>query len=242
VAAVVNERDALLAAIDAAPADDTVRLAYADWLDESGDRPADGPTAEFVRLSCDMTPAKPRQTYAEGKWLRNNWERLVPSLVARGVHFVRREGRWVHAQAIDRVCRGGRTEVRRWVELEFWRGLVRAVRFTSASHALELLPHLLADQPLVQPALASLKFAEEYDDEGAYTLVECWELGAASGALRGFDATTGEGYAAVFRPRPGEFGAGVARQRAADEVRAALLRKAWALHDEHRREREGALA
>jgi uncharacterized protein (TIGR02996 family) len=42
------DRDAFLAAILAAPADDLPRLIFADWLDEHGD--AD--RAEFIRLQC----------------------------------------------------------------------------------------------------------------------------------------------------------------------------------------------
>ena len=42
----MSDRDAFLRAIAADPADDTVRLAFADWLDEQGE--AD--RAEFIRL------------------------------------------------------------------------------------------------------------------------------------------------------------------------------------------------
>lgn len=46
---------ALLAAIIAAPADDTVRLAYADWLEEQ-DRAA---RAEFVRVQVELARSEP---------------------------------------------------------------------------------------------------------------------------------------------------------------------------------------
>lgn len=42
---------ALIAAMAASPDDDTVRLAFADWLDERG-TPADQVRAEFIRLQC----------------------------------------------------------------------------------------------------------------------------------------------------------------------------------------------
>lgn len=45
----MTDRDALLAAIRTDPADNTARLALADWLDEHGDSDADRASAEFVR-------------------------------------------------------------------------------------------------------------------------------------------------------------------------------------------------
>lgn len=42
--------DALLAAIRADPDDDTVRLVYADWLDERGE----AERAEFIRVQCEL--------------------------------------------------------------------------------------------------------------------------------------------------------------------------------------------
>lgn len=48
-----TDGDALLAAILANPADDTVRLVYADWLDDRGE-PGDAERAEFIRLGCQV--------------------------------------------------------------------------------------------------------------------------------------------------------------------------------------------
>lgn len=45
----MSEDEAFLAAVRANPADDTVRLVYADWLDERGD-----PRADFLRLDCHL--------------------------------------------------------------------------------------------------------------------------------------------------------------------------------------------
>ena len=53
----MTDADALLAAILADPDDDTPRLAYADWLGESGD--AD--RAEFIRLQCAIAARDPDQ-------------------------------------------------------------------------------------------------------------------------------------------------------------------------------------
>ena len=49
----MTERDALLRAVCENPDDDTVRLAFADWLDENGDK-ADRARAEFVRVQCEL--------------------------------------------------------------------------------------------------------------------------------------------------------------------------------------------
>ena len=46
----MSDEDALLAAIIAAPDDDTPRLVYADWLDEH-DRPEH---AEYLRLGVEI--------------------------------------------------------------------------------------------------------------------------------------------------------------------------------------------
>ena len=48
----MSDRDALLAAIRAAPDDDAPRLVYADWLDEHGDPDR----AEFIRLQIEIDP------------------------------------------------------------------------------------------------------------------------------------------------------------------------------------------
>src|SRR5262245_41658733 len=48
----MSDRDALLAAIRAAPDDDAPRLIFADWLEEHGD--AD--RAEFIRVQVELDP------------------------------------------------------------------------------------------------------------------------------------------------------------------------------------------
>jgi uncharacterized protein (TIGR02996 family) len=46
----MTDRDALWAAVLAAPADDAPRLVYADWLDEHGEPVL----AEFIRVQCKL--------------------------------------------------------------------------------------------------------------------------------------------------------------------------------------------
>ena len=67
----------LIAAIHAHPDDDTIRLAYADWLDEYGSGDLDRATVEFIRISCTPKSTKrmPRAAYI---WLHDNWPRLLP--------------------------------------------------------------------------------------------------------------------------------------------------------------------
>jgi uncharacterized protein (TIGR02996 family) len=57
----VTDRDALLAAVRAAPADDAPRLVFADWLDEHGE--AD--LAAFVRVQCELASLPPAPTPLE---------------------------------------------------------------------------------------------------------------------------------------------------------------------------------
>ena len=45
-----TDEQSFLAAIYAAPDDDTPRLVFADWLQENGDEPR----AEFIRIQCEL--------------------------------------------------------------------------------------------------------------------------------------------------------------------------------------------
>lgn len=97
-----RDRFDFLMKIKEQPEEDTIRVVYADWLDEFGDGDLDRATAEFIRVTCDMRSRKAASMKA-GKWLggdiRNpkfhmngnldilardgevdNWERLVPTL------------------------------------------------------------------------------------------------------------------------------------------------------------------
>ena len=59
----MNDDEAFIRAIVAAPGDDAPRLVYADWLDERGD-----PRGSYLRLECEIRRNKP-DIFAEGKWL-----------------------------------------------------------------------------------------------------------------------------------------------------------------------------
>jgi uncharacterized protein (TIGR02996 family) len=64
-----------LTAIRETPDDDTLRLVYADWLEENDEYLSDREraTREYIRLSCGYTPQSER---VEHGWLRYNWQRL----------------------------------------------------------------------------------------------------------------------------------------------------------------------
>jgi uncharacterized protein (TIGR02996 family) len=70
------DADAFLDAIFAAPADDTPRLVYADWLEEHG-QPA---YAEFIRLSCGFN--RDGKTRAERKEIGPHWIAAFRKFVA----------------------------------------------------------------------------------------------------------------------------------------------------------------
>ena len=59
----MNERERLLRAIEAAPKDDTVRLVFADWLEEHDELDR----ARFIRLQCEHGRLYPRTARSEPK-------------------------------------------------------------------------------------------------------------------------------------------------------------------------------
>jgi uncharacterized protein (TIGR02996 family) len=74
----MSDRDALLAAVFARPADDAPRLVYADWLDEHGE-PAQ---AAFIRAQIELARTDPKtEAYdrlAERQYVL--WDRLLDEL------------------------------------------------------------------------------------------------------------------------------------------------------------------
>lgn len=84
-----DDERALVAAIQAAPDDDTPRLVYADWLDEFGHTDQHRARSEWVRMTCDdrsKRAQKPtgRRVRRPGEcaWLEKNWDRLWPNVHA----------------------------------------------------------------------------------------------------------------------------------------------------------------
>ena len=69
-----NDRAAFIRAIIAAPDDDTVRLAFADWLDDRGETER----AEFIRLQCHIASLDPSD-YTYGCPLHRREQELLQS-------------------------------------------------------------------------------------------------------------------------------------------------------------------
>lgn len=161
------ERKAFLDAIRARPEDDTLRLVYADWLDDRGAGDRDAATAAFIRVSCADRPRRemPRAAYP---WLLGadgaNWRRLLPSVLAIDVpHPGRpepigvRTGRRVECALWLPDAPGGRGARRYAAEFEFHRGFLRTATFQSAHAASLVLEALHDDQPLVDLVIAGLR-------------------------------------------------------------------------------------
>jgi uncharacterized protein (TIGR02996 family) len=160
------QRAPFLRSIDATLEDDTVRLAYADWIEERdyplGDR--DVATVDFIRQSCGKLQYKERQTADEGRWLARHWTRLIPTVAARvGPKSYRREGRWLQLSARYQMGHMER-DFRFFFRVEFWRGFVRRVVFDSAYDLEFLLPVLLRDQPLAYPEISEFCWAAQVAD------------------------------------------------------------------------------
>ncbi|MBO0697260.1 MAG: TIGR02996 domain-containing protein [Zavarzinella sp.] len=74
----MTEREALLEAVFAAPADDAPRLVYADWLDEHGE-PAQ---AEFIRAQIELARHEPETPEHDriDQSLYDLWDRFLAEL------------------------------------------------------------------------------------------------------------------------------------------------------------------
>src|SRR5262245_74448 len=92
----MNDHDHLLRAVLAAPDDDHLRLAFADWFEENGD----AERAEFIRVQCrlaalpyatnEMRRLRERQKHLLSA-NRARWTAAFPALRDRGV---KAEDRW----------------------------------------------------------------------------------------------------------------------------------------------------
>lgn len=173
----MTDRQSFIDKMLESPNDDTVRLVYADWLDEFGDCDRDRATAEFIRLSCKMV-ASPRLSLPEGKWLGDGpqgrytvpgCESLIPSLFAyirkRNNSFTdtlqyqrygtvplkwRREGRWLEIKYKNSPSLPFVANI---IRIEFWRGFVRKVVSADYETSDEFIKLILPDQPLCEPTL-----------------------------------------------------------------------------------------
>lgn len=143
----MDERFAMLRAILAEPEDDIRRLAFADWLDEIGTTDHDAARAEYIRISCKMLNGKRPIQRDESEWLRTNWRRLFPSLVAASNRFSIVEflkGRYLEANVYGEQG----TSWCSWVIVEFRRGFAARVRFKKGTAYRRLRDAIAADDPI----------------------------------------------------------------------------------------------
>lgn len=168
-------RDGFLKAILADRRNDTIRLAYADWLDENADSPVDRATSEFIRASCRVGGKYNLMAKSGYDWLEGNWKRLVPSVVAlhagyddvyprlnclRGgfraaakshaadpLLLWGRVGRWVEFCGWAKTQPPGEYRSRFRIRLEFWKGFLTTWHIWGVGNVMR--PAVDADQPIL---------------------------------------------------------------------------------------------
>lgn len=146
---VMDDKEALLKAIEKFSEEDMPRLMMADYLDENCSSDLDTATAEFIKISC-KSQNKKRQYPHEGRWIQSNWKRLVPGLHAQGFEVHKRLGRFLHLkkkyeQVLPRV-----RSYSVWVILEFWKGYVKKANCYRPKDVNVVYPYLFKDQPLAE--------------------------------------------------------------------------------------------
>ncbi len=159
----MTDRDALYAAVLAAPDDDTPRLVYADYLDDTGAR-ADAIRARFIRNQVALARAEPwsaeydrlrRATAPVEDHYKKEWAADLEGGFGRGIHF----SRGFVAQVTCDLSRFLSDSTR-----VFDRHPVRAVKFTTA-RAHGAYPTLAASPSLAR--LHTLHAPGEHVDDAA---------------------------------------------------------------------------
>lgn len=149
----MTDREAFAAALAAAPTDIAGRLVYADMLDEGGTTDFDAAQAEYIRLSCTSgikDGNKVRRGIKEGRWLGENWTRLVPHLAPLKPEIRERTGGLIEGTVCyEKYLAGvGPTRaIRRQLSLHFSLGFVTAVRLQTVQAFYSSGVLLAADHP-----------------------------------------------------------------------------------------------
>lgn len=141
----MTDRRDLLWAILAAPADDTPRLVYADWLDDCGTTNADAARAEFIRFALRLKSGLRSSTRAMADRLKADWALLLPTLAAEyppSVLRARPQGRSLSVRPI----RAGVGEAR----VYFDRGFGANVLFDNRTAFERFARALAVDEPLAR--------------------------------------------------------------------------------------------
>ncbi len=175
----MEDREALLDAIEMNPGEDIPRLMYADCLFEDPKSDLDEATVEFIKISC-RNKEKKIQYRDEGKWVHSNWQRIIPSLVEDGFQFKRRDGRNVHLYQPYQITawNGRKLDRKRWLTLEFWKGFVASARFFYYEDALKVVPKLIKDQRnvLLEVDLYPMWSRRNLMQEGELKYLQCYTL------------------------------------------------------------------
>lgn len=155
----MDERGVFLKAIRESPEDDTLRLVFADFLEERGSGDLDTATAEFIRASC-RNGTKPGRAMppAAYSWIADNWKRLVPTLFAKYPKWYdgAKTGYWKawlqDGSKINVRWRPVSSHNRRFfsVWLVFGRGFLVRAEMWSYEAEKTLTPLLRVDQPLAK--------------------------------------------------------------------------------------------
>jgi uncharacterized protein (TIGR02996 family) len=171
----MSDRDALIRAICESPDDDTVRLVFADWLDEHGD-PA---RAAFIRLQCALEGIDP---FTPGLREPLQWE--WDAIRWYGEHWISEDG------LADMV-----TPDSLWhcpPKTRFRRGFIDRAWFDSPDHFLRTAPALFTRAPITGITLWSSYSVgpdqREWFDNTYYEIYRR-EHGLAPGAMPGGGGT-----------------------------------------------------
>lgn len=157
----MTERDMLLRAVLEDPGDDTVRLVYADWLEENGD----SERAEFIRVQCELTRLTLRlkqHGFSDAKDI--DWFSRLERLRTRGRELLSASYRtdWFELCHVcpwpggrdDLVWAAGKgTDVRTYFGGKVGRGFVAEVSATTNLFTEEVARELFSKHPVTKVAL-----------------------------------------------------------------------------------------
>lgn len=184
----MSDQAAFLDAIRRDPDDDTLRLVYADWLDENADglTDVDRAHAEYIRLSCGYGKWA---AVDEQQWIASNWRRFVPhfckrfGVVASGIsHAI------VHESVAYTDVQFGRPQVC----FRFSRGIVHGV-YLQTVNIDDVVPVAVDDCPLAKlSVLGVIRTSRELYDKESFRVYDfaprsIWQ------SIQGHDATGTDG-------------------------------------------------
>lgn len=198
----MTDREKFVEEIRVARADDTPRLVFADWLEENAESDADVARATYIRLSCGdgrckKTGKKTRSGIMEGRWLEDNFARLLPSLDGScfgGLRLLNRDGsllsvRWYYGK------RSGGAEPREYkqkIDIRFWKGFAVEFTVSTVTGLFRCGGLVRQDEPFASPVVRERLYTPVQNDMAdclAYS-VRYGHLGPIYDLVTGHDQTT----------------------------------------------------